>query len=244
MIKPPPLNSLEYVDWYLPHKWNNLGHKKRATWVWEFTLRTRDVAGMKALSTALRKRRYLTAEQEVVMDSTCVETPSARKGGKPKLTWTTVEGPPMVTAFARGLPSAAALKRRVRAIIELGEKMGATYHSMSSMELKEFEQIYGPPRAMPLEDAIWWLRQQADLGMKAGAKFDIPFAVLAKDARACKAALRKAGYAKFDRPPKDADWTFDVLVPGKNNEALLKREYAALKLAAKKAGGTLKGVVP
>lgn len=231
MYTPPPADPIEYVDWYLEHKRTNLHCNMKAVYVWSFTLRTKDTDGMRALAKALRKSRYLTTEQEVVEEISGV-------GRKRK----SVAGPPMVTAYSRGKPSAAALKRRVDAIIALAQKHNATYSDLSSMDVDEFEMLFGPPRAVPLEDACWQLRAHSDLGMKKGASIEYTFCIVAKDVKACRAALKKAGFAKVTPAPKDADWTISVSVPGVNNEKHLRTQFAEMKKAAKAAGGLLKGL--
>lgn len=242
MYTQPPTDPVAFVDWYLNHMATNLSCDMKAVHVWDFTLRTKDVDAMHALVKALRKAKYVTTVQEVVMESTPV-TRAAHKGrSKGKLTWKTVEGPPMVTAMCRGKPNAAALKRRVRAMIALAKEHDATYASLDSMDMDEFEMLYGPPKAMPLADACWRLRHYSDTGLKQGAKIEFTFCLVAEDVKACKAALKKAGYTKLARAPRDADWALSVSIPGANDERRLKAEYAAMRKAAKAAGGTLKGL--
>lgn len=231
MRNPPPKDSVAFVDWYLEHMRTNLSTDMRAVRVWSFDLRTTDVEGMHALAGALRKARYLTAVQEVVEEITGV-------GRKRKV----AQGPPLVTAFSRDKPSAPVLKRRLKSLVAIAKNHGARYESLGSMELEEFEMFYGPPRALALADACWRLRSLSDLGMKDGAKIDYHFCLVAEDAKACTAALRKAGFAKVARAPKDADWTISVSVPGANDEKRLKGEYAAMKKAAKACGATLTGL--
>jgi hypothetical protein len=242
MYSQPPADPIAFVDWYVDHMRANLNRDMKAVHVWDFTLRTKDVDAMHALAKALRRSEYLTTVQEVVMESAPV-APTAGKGrSKSRLKWATVEGPPMVTALYRGKPNAAALKRRVRAMIALAKKHDATYSSLGSMDMEEFALFYGPPRAMPLPDACWRLRNQSDLGLKQGAKIEFTFCLEADDVKACVAALKKAGFTKVARAPKNADWAISVGVPGANNEKRLKAEYAAMKKAAKDARGTLKGL--
>lgn len=231
MYTPPPPDPIEFVDWYLQHLRTNLNCNMRLERVWSFDLRTKDVDGMHAVSKVLRKARYLTVSQEAVEEITGV-------GRKRKV----VHGPPLVTAFSRGKPSATALKRRVKSLIALAEKHDARYESLSSLDMDEFEMFYGPPKAMPLADACWRLRNQSDLGMKEGAKIEFTFCLVAEDVRACSAALKKAGFAKVTRAPKGANWTISVSVPGLNDEKRLKAEHAAMKKAAKACGATLKGL--
>jgi hypothetical protein len=242
MHTPPPTDPIAFVDWYLNHMGANLNRDMKAVHVWDFTLRTKSVDSMHALAKQLRKAKYLTTVQEVVMESTPV-TPAAGKGrSKGKLKWTTVEGPPMVAAFYRAKPNAVALKRRVRAMIALAKKHDATYASLSSMDMEDFEMFYGPPKAMALADACWRLRHHSDTGLKQGAKIEFTFCLVAEDVKACMVALKKAGFSKVTRAPKDANWFISVTIPGANNEKRLKAEYAVMKKAAKAAGGTLKGL--
>lgn len=243
MYTPPPTDPIAYVDWFLNHMQTNLNHDMGQECIWEFTLRTRDVKGMRSLASALRKARYLTAEQESVMETTSVPVAKGAGKGKRKEQWKTVKGPPMVTAFSRGLPSALGLKRRVRSMLALAAKFSGTYSGLSSMDMEEFEMLYGPPKAMSLPDSIWRLRHYSDLGCKKGEKLDFTFGVNAEDTKACKALLKKAGYEKFERAPKDADWAISVVVAGANDEKRLKTAFAAMKKAAKAAGGTLQGVL-
>ena len=242
MHTPPPDDPIAYVDWHLNHMRTNLHKDMTAVHVWEFTLRTKDVPGMHALAKALTKARYLATVQEVVMESTFEEPPAGKGKAKGKGKWKTVEGPPMVTAFSRGKPTAVGLKRRVRALLALAAKHNATYSSMSSMDMEEFEMLYGPPKAMSLDDACWRLRHHSDLGLKQGAKIEYNFCLIAKDVNACTAALKKAGFENVSRAPEDANWTISVTLPGTNNETRLQAAFATMKQAAKAAGGTLKGV--
>jgi hypothetical protein len=121
-------------------------------------------------------------------------------------------------AFSRGKPNAAALKRRVQGLIELAKGYDARYERLSAMDMEEFAMFYRPPKAMSLDDACWRPRNQSDLGLKAGAKVEFTLCLVARDAKACAAALRRAGFAKVARAPKDADWTISVRVPGRNDE--------------------------
>lgn len=228
----PPKEPIAFVDWYLNHMRTNLHCDMRAVRVWSFDLRTKNVAGMRALAKTLRKARYLTAVQEVVEEIT-----GAGRTRK------VVQGPPLVTAFSRGKPSAPALKRRVKSLLALAERHDATYSAMSSMDMEEFEMLYGPPKAMTLADACWGLRSQSDLGLKEGAKIDYHFCLVADDVKRCIAALKKAGFAKVARAPKDANWSVSVSVPGANDEKRLVAEYAAMKRAAKACGAKLTGVM-
>jgi hypothetical protein len=253
MYTPPPTDPIEFVDWYLEHGRTNLNYDLRVPRVWEFTLRTRNVDGMVSLGKALRKARYLTAEQESVVEVTYepaakasisqTTAKKAKKAAKARPKRKVVNGPPMVTAFWRGTPSASTLKRRVRSLIALAATVDATYSSLGSMDLDEFEMFYGPPKAMSLADACWRLRSHSDLGLKAGAKMKYTFCVDAVDVKACTAAMKKAGFAQIERAPKDANWTISVTVPAVNNERILKAEFATMKKASKAAGGTLKGVL-
>lgn len=231
MYTAPPKDPIALVDWYLEHLRTNLNRDMRAVRVWSFDLRTKDIGGMRALSTALRKARYLTTEQEVVEEI-------SGTGRKRRV----VQGPPLVTAFSRSKANAAALKRRVRALVTLASKLDATFSSMSSFDLDEFEMFYGPPKAMPLADACWRLRSMSDLGMKEGAKIEFTFCLVAEDAKALTASLKRAGLSKVARAPKGANWNISVTVPGVNDEKRLKAEYAAMRKAARAAGGTLKGM--
>jgi hypothetical protein len=242
MYTQPPADPIAFVDWYLNHMATNLNRDMKAVHVWDFTLRTKSVDAMHTLAKAVRKARYLTTVQEVVMESTPVTRTAGNGRSKGKLTWKTVEGPPMVTAFYRGKPNAAALKSRVRAMIALASEHDATYASLSAMDMEDFEMFYGPPKAMPLADACWRLRHHSDTGLKQGAKIEFTFCLVAEDVKACRAALKKAGFSKVARAPKDANWAISVSVPGVNDEKRLKAEYAAMKKAAKAAGGTLKGL--
>jgi hypothetical protein len=249
MYTQPPTDPIAFVDWYLNHMGTNLNRDMKAVHVWDFSLRTKNVDSMHALAKALRKAKYATTVQEMVTE--VIHTPAkasasavggikGRAKGKP--TRTVIEGPPMVTAFSRGKPNAPALKRRVRAIIALAKKHDATYSSLGSMDMEEFEMFYGPPKAMPLADACWRLRHYSDTGLKQGAKIEFTFCLVADDVKACNAALKKAGFTKVTRAPKDANWAISVSVPGVNDEKRLKAEFAAMKKAAKSAGGTLKGL--
>lgn len=231
MYTPPPKDAILFVEWYLEHMRNNLNCDMQAARVWTFDLRTKDVEGMHALAKALRKARYLTTVQDVVEEITGV-------GRKRKV----VEGPPLVTALCRGKPSAAVLKRRVRALVALAAKHDARYELLSSMDIDEFEMLYGPPKAMPLADACWRLRHHSDMGLKKGARLEFTFCLETEDAKHCTAALKKAGIAKVTRAPKDADWEISASVPGANNEKQLRTAYAAMKKSAKAAGATLKGM--
>ncbi len=228
--KGPP-DPMAYVDWYLSYMRHNLNDDMEAVHVWDFSLRTKDVDSMHALAKALRKARYVTTVQEVVEEI----TGTGRNREK-------IAGPPLVTAFSRGKPNAAALKRRVRGLIELAKAHDARYERLSALDLEEFEMFYGPPKAMPLADASWRLRHHSDFGLKKGAKIEYTFCLAAKDAKACTAALKKAGFAKVARAPKDANWMISVTVPGANDEKRLKAEYAVMKKAAKACGATLKGL--
>jgi hypothetical protein len=249
MYTQPPTDPIAFVDWYLDHMGTNLNKDMKAVHVWDFTLRTKNVESMHAVAKALRKAKYATTVQEVVTEviitpaktsASAVGTAKGKAKGKP--TRTVIEGPPMVTAFSRGKPSAAALKRRVRAMIELAKEHDATYASLSSMDMEDFEMFFGPPKAMPLADACWRLRHHSDLGLKQGAKIEFTFCIVAEDSKACMVALKRAGFTKVTRAPKDANWAISVSVPGVNNEKRLKAEYAVMKKAAKAAGGTLKGM--
>lgn len=231
MYTAPPTDPIAFVDWYMDHLRTNLNRDMRALRVWSFDLRPKDVHGMHALAKTLRRARYLTTVQEVVEEISGVGRTRKK-----------IAGPPLVTAFSRGKPNAAALKRRVRSLITLAEKHDARYESLSSMDMDEFEMFYGPPKAMPLADACWRLRSISDLGMKKGAKIDYRFCLVAEDIKACTAALRKAGYARVARAPKDANWTISVSVAGANDEKRLKAEYAAMKKAARACGATLRGL--
>jgi hypothetical protein len=231
MYTAPPTDPIAFVDWYMDHMRTNLNRDMWAVRMWSFDLRTKDVDGMHALAKTLRKARYLTTVQEVVEEIIGV----GRKRKK-------VAGPPLVTAFSRGKPSAAALKRRVRSLIALAEKHDARYESLSSMDMDEFEMFYGPPKAIPLADACWRLRHHSDMGLDHGAKIDYHFCLVAQDVKACTAALKKAGFAKVARAPKDANWTISVRVPGANDERRLQAEYAAMRKAAKSCGASLKGL--
>lgn len=231
MHTPPPADPVAFVDWYLEHMRTNLNCDMRAVRVWSFDLRTKDLDGMHALAQELEKARYLTTVQEVVEEITVV--------GRKR---TTIAGPPLVKAFSRGKPSAAAIKRRVRSLISMAEKHEARYESLDSMDMEEFEMLYGPPKAMTLADACWRLRHYSDTGLKEGAKIDYHFCLVATDNKACTAALKKAGFAKVARAPKDANWSISVRVPGTNDERRLKAEYASMKKVAKVCGATLKGV--
>jgi hypothetical protein len=224
----------------------NLHCDMKAARVWEFTLRTKNVDAMHALAKALRKAKYATTVQEVVIEVTtnppAQKSPLARTTHKRKSKRTVVEGPPMVTAFSHGKPNAVTLKRRIRAMIALAAKHDATYSSLGSMDMEDFEMFYGPPKALPLDDACWRLRNQSDLGMKQGAKIEFTFCLVANDPKACMVALKKAGFTKVVRAPKEANWTISVSIPGANDEKLLKAEFAAMKKVAKGAGCTLKGL--
>lgn len=252
---PRPADPVAQVDWYLDRMRTNLNRDMRAVYVWDFTLRTRDVDSMHALAKALRKARYVTSTQEMVLEISTAPADFSASGrgnvkgnvkgkvkGKGKQRRIEVEGPPMVDAFYRGKPSAAVLKRRVRAILAIAAKHRATYSDMTSMDLEDFEMFYGPPKAMPLDDACWRLRGHSDLGLKKGAKIEYTFCLVARDVQACTAALKKAGFAKVQLAPKDANWAISVSVPGVNDEKRLKAEFAAMKKAAKTAGASLKGL--
>jgi hypothetical protein len=63
----------------------------KAVHVWNFSLRTKSVEGIHALAKALRNARYLTAVQEVVIESTPVEPAVAKGRAKGKLTWKRIE---------------------------------------------------------------------------------------------------------------------------------------------------------
>jgi hypothetical protein len=249
MYTKPPTDPIAFVDWYLDHMGTNLNKDMKAVHVWDFTLRTKNVDSMHALAKALRRARYLTTIQEVVIEvgyipakvsSPATGTDKGTAKNKPKRT--EVEGPPMVTALYRAKPNAAALKRRVRAMIALAQKHDATYASLGSMDMEEFEMFYGPPKAMALADACWRLRHHSDTGLKQGATIEFTFCLVADDVKACMVALKKAGFSKVTRAPKDANWAVSVSIPGANNEKRLKAEYAVMKKAAKAAGGTLKGL--
>ena len=231
MYSTPPTDPIAFVDWYLHHMRTNLNRDMRSVRVWSFDLRTKNVDGMHALAKSLRKARYLTAVQEVVEEI----TGTGRKRKK-------VAGPPLVTAFSRGKPSAAALKRRVKSLMLLAERHDATYQSLGSLDMEEFEMFYGPPKAMKLADACWRLRHHSDMGLKDGAKIDYHFCLAAQDFKACTAALKKAGFAKVIRAPKDANWSISVSVPGANDEKRLTAEYAAMRKVAKACGATLMGL--
>ncbi|MFZ4574625.1 MAG: hypothetical protein ACOYN0_09525 [Phycisphaerales bacterium] len=235
----PPKDPIENVDWHLEYKRANLNHDMTAPWVWEFTLRTTDIEGMKALGRVLRKAKYVTAEQESVTESTHVPSRTGKGKGK----WKTVEGPPMVTAFCKGKASAAALKRRVVKLLAIAKEHRAKYEGMSSWDLEEFQMVYGPPRAMSLADAVWRLRHHSDLGLDHGEAMPFIFGIATEEVTACKAALKKAGFTKASRAPKDANWDLTVEIEGANDEKRLRKEFAAMKKVAKAAGGTLVGML-
>lgn len=247
MYTPPPSDPIAYVDWLLAHMRDNLGHDMGAAHVLVFTLRTKDASSMSALARALRKAGYSTEEQESVdeYNVTTQKAPKPASGsarGRPESITTKSKGPPMVTALKRAKLSAAAIKRRVRAIIALAEKHNATYSSLVAMSMADFELLYGPPTAIPLGHACWRLRSLSDLGLRQGARMEFTFCLVAKDVKACMAALKKAGLSKVARAPKGADWTISVDRPGRNNEKRLKAAYAEMSRAAKAAGATLKGM--
>lgn len=227
----PPTDPFENVDWHLSYLRENLRRAPRAARVWQFRLRTRDVESMQSLAKSLRRRRYATVTQEVVQE--------VSGSGRSR---TRVDGPPLVTAFARGKSTAAALKRRVRSLIALAPRHRASYEGMSSMDLDEFEMFCGPPKAIGLEDACWRLRSHADLGLKAGARLDFVFCLVARDTRACKAALKRAGLAAIAAAPRDANWTLSVTVPGAADEKRLRAEFAAMRRSATAAGAKLIGM--
>lgn len=242
MYTEPPTDPIAFVDWLLEHKRVNLHDDMRASYVWEFSFRTKDVESMHVLAKALKRAKYPTTMQEFVLESTSVGPKKGRGLSKGRLKWRTVKGPPLVTAYHFGKPNAVVLKRRVRAMIALAKKHNATYDSLSSMDMESFELFYGPPKAMPLDDAIWRLRNQSDLGLKQGAKIEFSFCLVAKNVKACKAALKKAGFTNIERTPKDANWDISVNIPGANDEKRLKFEFAEMKKAAKASGATLKGM--
>lgn len=237
-----PSEPMAYVDWYLSYMQQNLNRDMKAEYVWDFSLRTKDLDGMHALAKALRKARYATQVQEVVMESTPVESGAGKGKSKGRMKWKSVEGPPLVMAFSLGKPNTTALKRRLLGILKLAKKHDATFSSVSSMDQEEFEMFFGPPKAMPLADALWRLLHYTDTGLKEGAKIEYTFCLVTEDVKACAAALKKAGFTKVARAPRDANWTISVSVPGVNDEKRLKAEYAAMRKAAKSCGAKLKGL--
>lgn len=232
MYTKPPKDPVEYLSWFLEHMRTNLNCDMRAQHVWTVDFRTRNVDAMRTLARALRRARYLTTEQESVLETTIVGRRSR-----------TVVGPPMVTAFWRAKPIASSIARRFASLRTLAARHKAKHGHVSSMDLEEFEMLYGPPKAMSLDDACWRLRHYSDTGLKAGAAMEYTFCLVPKDTKACGVVLKKAGFSKIERAPKDADWTLSVTVPGANNEKRLKAEFEAMKKTARTAGARLKGLM-
>jgi len=232
MYTKPPNDPVEHLSWFLEHMRSTLKRDMRAQHVWTVDFRTKSVDTMRSLARALRRARYLTTEQESVLETTVVGRRSR-----------TVVGPPLVTAFWRAKPNASSIARRFASLRALAAKHKAKHGHVSSMDLEEFEMLYGPPKAMSLADSCWRLRHYSDTGLKAGAAMEYTFCLVPKDAKACRTALKRAGLSKIERAPKDADWTLSVTVQGVNSEKRLKAEFEAMKKTARAAGARLKGLM-
>jgi hypothetical protein len=232
MYTKPPSDPIKKVDWLYNHLSENLHEDLTQPRMWQFTLRPKTVELMTAIADSLDKHGYDLFEQDAVQ-----ETHVSR--GKSR----TFIGPPMLMVFARGAFKPAQLKTHVRRMLKIAATRKAKYEGIDSMDIEEFETIFGPPRLKTLAGAVWLLRHYSDTGLRQGARIRYNFGLRAKDPKKAAAALKAAGYKQVKAATDECNWDLDVIVSGKNDDKYLTQSYKAMRSDAKSAGATLGGVL-
>lgn len=233
MYTRPPKDPIKKVDWLLKHMVENLNEDLSKPFVWQFTLRPKDVAMLDRLGDALEAKGFGVMGQESLHETVVDSKGKSRD----------FVGPPLLIAYVTGVLNAKQVKAHVRTMLAIAAKEKIAYDGVEPMSIDEFEEFHGPARPKSVDDASWLLKHFTDTGLKPGGKLAYYFCVRAKDPKSCAAALKKAGYRKAKLARADDSWDVDVVVGGKNDEKLLRKEFAAMKKAAHAAGGRLAGVL-
>jgi hypothetical protein len=215
-------DPLGQVDRILTHIKETLGENPMEPRAWQFFLRPTDIDMAEELGQQLEEEGYDVSGAEHVE--------------------TTTIGPPVVFAFWRGVLTPDEIRGHVRKFIALAEREGIVYEGMDAMSLEEFDQIFGEPKLLGLEDAIWRLRHLTDMGVEENAPVTFMFGYQAEDPDAAVEALEAAGHEASLCEYDDLSWNVEVRVAGANDEKTVRAAFAAAQAAADEADAAFVGM--
>jgi len=225
-------DPLGQVDRILAHIKETLGENPMEPRAWQFFLRPTDIDMAEELGQELEEEGYDVSGAEHVE-----ETKVDADGNE-----TTTIGPPVVFAFWRGVLTPDEIRGHVRKFIALAEREGIVYEGMDAMSLEEFDQIFGEPKLLGLEDAIWRLRHLTDMGVEENAPVTFMFGYQADDPDAAVEALEAAGHEASLCEYEDLSWNVEVRVEGANDEKIVRTAFREAQAAAEVADAAFVGM--
>jgi hypothetical protein len=142
-------------------------------------------------------------------------------------------GPPLLSIVRTAVLTPAEVKKLAKKFETLAKKHGFTYDGVSSYEAVDFDELFG---WLELDDAIWRLRHFTDTGLAEGDPTPFMFALTARKAAALKTtaeAVKKWRGVQTDISESDDGPLLQILGPGKNDEAALRKRYKQVEELAK-----------